>query len=163
MDADEEYEELIERRRFARQRKARRTAVLGMVALLVLSVATVVVVIVATSGRDATHSKRVPTTDREWASHKDLAAHLRQQGVPVEFATASVVDRPDRPAAHFWIGDGRAGTRVVVYLCKDAARAEEAAGTIEDGFTVGRFAIGSFDSTAEARATTKKIRGVLKG
>ncbi|VTS00770.1 unnamed protein product [Gemmata massiliana] len=162
MDANEEYEELIERRRANRQRKARRTAVFGMVALLVLSLVVVAVVIAAMTGRSATHGKRPIASDKEWSSHKELAAYLRQQGVPVEFATASVIDRPDRPAAHFWIGDGRAGTRVVVYLCKDSARAEEAAGAIDDGFTVGRFAIGSFDSTSEARGTTKKIRNTLK-
>ncbi|MBP3954962.1 hypothetical protein J8F10_06660 [Gemmata sp. G18] len=150
MDADEEYEELIERRRANRQRKARRSAVLGIVALLVLSVVVVVIVIVAISGRDATHAKRPAANSVELAkdgvplddwTHRDLAEHLKKKGVEVEVKHGGAYDQPGRPASAFY--NPKENAAIIVYLCSSAKEAKEVSGSMGEGsFSSERFAIG---------------------
>jgi hypothetical protein len=164
VEDDDELDELRRRRRRQQELASKRTLLYVLIGGAAVGAVVLVVALAVSTrrpdkpGGDGGESGRAANV----GTHKDLADLLRQKGVAVEMSVAAVVDRPDRPAVFFSTKGGAAGTRTVAYLCTDESAAREAAGTMRDGFTYGRFALGSYDSTPEALATTKAIRTALR-
>ena len=96
----------------------------------------------------------------DW-THKELASHLEQKGLPVKIRPMPLDSAAGSPAASFVSGKGES----LVFLCTDEKASRERAGSLGAGsFSAGRFAFGPMiggDATAD-RDLLKRIAAALK-